>query len=88
MFPQIRIADGFRLQSAEQLVTTGCAIIKGLSGNAAFPAPTVDLKTVQAAVDDLSAAEGSAGLLDITSTIPTERNAADTPRSAAAVESL
>ena len=56
MFKNIRIADGFRLQSAEQLVTTGCAIIKGLTGNAAFPAPTVDLKTVQTAVDDLSAA--------------------------------
>jgi len=56
MFAHIRIADGFRLQSAEQLVTTGCAIIKGLTGNAAFPAPTVDLKAVQAAVDDLSAA--------------------------------
>jgi hypothetical protein len=56
MFGDTRIADGFRLQSAEQLVTTGCAIIKGLTGNAAFPAPTVDLKTVQAAVDDLSAA--------------------------------
>ena len=56
MFPQIRIADGFRLQSAELLVATGCAIIKGLTGNAAFPAPTVDLNTVQAAVDDLSAA--------------------------------
>jgi hypothetical protein len=56
MFPHIRIADGFRLQSAEQLVTTGCAIIKGLTGNADFPAPTVDLKAVQAAVDDLSAA--------------------------------
>jgi hypothetical protein len=56
MFAHIRIADGFRLQSAEQLVATGCAIIKGLTGNTAFPAPTVDLKTVQAAVDDLSAA--------------------------------
>jgi hypothetical protein len=56
MFSQNRIADGFRLQSAEQLVATGCAIIKGLTGNAAFPAPTVDLKTVQIAVDDLSAA--------------------------------
>jgi hypothetical protein len=56
MFSQIRIADGFRLQSAEQLVATGCAIIKGLTGNAAFPAPTVDLKTVQTSVDDLSAA--------------------------------
>jgi hypothetical protein len=56
MFPNIHIADGFRLQSAEQLVTTGCTIIKGLTGNAAFPAPTVDLKAVQAAVDDLSAA--------------------------------
>jgi hypothetical protein len=56
MFSQIRIADGFRLQTAEQLVTTGGAIIKGLTGNAAFPEPTVDLKTVQTAVDDLSAA--------------------------------
>jgi hypothetical protein len=56
MFAHIRVADGFRLQSAEQLVATGCPIIKGLTGNAAFPAPTVDLKTVQAAIDDLSAA--------------------------------
>jgi hypothetical protein len=36
MFAQIRIADGFRLQSAEQLVTTGGAIIKGLTGKGAF----------------------------------------------------
>jgi hypothetical protein len=56
MFSQIRIADGFSLQSAEQLVATGCAIIKGLTGNDAFPAPAVDLKTVKSAVDDLSAA--------------------------------
>jgi hypothetical protein len=56
MFSQIQIADGFRLQSAKQLVITGCAIVKGLTGNAAFPAPTVDLKTVQTAIDDLSAA--------------------------------
>ena len=32
------------------------AVITGLTGNAAFPAPTVDLKAVQAAADDLNAA--------------------------------
>ncbi len=36
MFPQIRIADGFRLQSAEQLVVIGCAIIERLTGNPAL----------------------------------------------------
>ena len=54
MFPQIRIADG--LQSAERLITTAGAIINGLTGNPSFSSPPVDLKTVQAAVDDLNAA--------------------------------
>jgi hypothetical protein len=56
MFPKIRIADGLRTQSAERLITTAGAIINGLTGNPSFPSPPVDLKTVQAAVDDLSAA--------------------------------
>jgi hypothetical protein len=56
MNQQIRIADKFRRQSAEQLVAMAGAIISGLTDNPAFPAPTVDLKTVQAATDDLSAA--------------------------------
>ena len=53
---RIRIADGFRKQSAEQLVTMADAVITGLTNNPAFPAPTVDLKAVQAAADDLNAA--------------------------------
>ena len=56
MSQQIPIADGFRSQSAKQLVTAAGAIISGLTGNAAFPAPPVALKTVQAAVDDLNSA--------------------------------
>jgi hypothetical protein len=56
MSPKIRIADGLLIQSAERLITTAGAIITGLTGNPAYPSPPVDLKTVQAAVDDLSAA--------------------------------
>jgi len=53
---RVRIADRFKRQSAEQLVTMAGAVITGLTGNPAFPAPTVDLKIVQAAADDLKAA--------------------------------
>jgi hypothetical protein len=56
MFTRIRIADRFMRQSAEQLVAMAGAIITGLTDNPAFPTPTVDLKTVQAAADDLNAA--------------------------------
>jgi hypothetical protein len=56
MNQQIRIADKFKKQSAEQLVVMAGAIITGLIDNPAFPAPAVDLKDVQAAADDLSAA--------------------------------
>jgi hypothetical protein len=56
MFPNIRIADGLLTQTAERLITTAGAIINGMTGNPYFPAPPVDLKTVQAAVDDLNAA--------------------------------
>jgi hypothetical protein len=51
-----RIADGLKTQSAEQLVTMAGAVITGLTDNPSFPAPTVDLKTVQAAADELKAA--------------------------------
>ena len=53
---RVRVADRFKRQSAEQLVTAAGAVIAGLTNNPAFPAPTVDLKTVQAAADDLNAA--------------------------------
>lgn len=51
-----RIADGFLKQSAVELVATAGAVLSGLTNNPAFPAPTVDLKVVQAAADDLTAA--------------------------------
>ncbi len=56
MSPRARIADRLKSQSAEQLVTMAGAIIAGFTNNPAFPAPTVDLKTVQAAVEELNAA--------------------------------
>ena len=56
MSQRVRIADRFKAQSAEQLVTMAGAVITGLTNNPAFPAPTVDRKAVQAAADDLNAA--------------------------------
>jgi hypothetical protein len=56
MAPHIRIADGLRTQTVEQLINTAGSIINGMIGNPSFPSPPVDLKTVQAAVDDLTAA--------------------------------
>jgi hypothetical protein len=56
MTPRIRIADRLMKQSADQLVTMAGAVVTGLSNNPAFPAPTVDLKAVQAAVDQLNVA--------------------------------
>ena len=53
---RVRIADRFKIQSAEQLVTTAGAVVTGLTNNLAFPAPTVDLKALQAAADALNAA--------------------------------
>jgi hypothetical protein len=51
-----RVVDRFMKQSAEQLVTMAGAVVNGLTGNPAFPAPTVDLKAVQSAADGLNAA--------------------------------
>jgi hypothetical protein len=56
MTQRIRIAEKFTQQSADQLVTMAGAVIAGLSNNPTFPAPTVDLKTVQAAAEGLNAA--------------------------------
>ncbi len=46
-----RIADKFKRQSAEPLVTLAGAVITGLTGDPAFPAPTVGLKALEAAAD-------------------------------------
>ena len=56
MSSRVRVADRIQKQSAEQLVIVAGTIITGLTNNPAFPAPTVDLKTVQAAADGLNAA--------------------------------
>jgi hypothetical protein len=56
MPPSIRIVDGFRTQANEQLATAAGTVITGLTNNPAFPSLPVDLKTVQAALDDLNAA--------------------------------
>jgi hypothetical protein len=56
MSKRIRIADRLKSQSAEQLVAMAGAIVTGLTDNPAFPAPTVDLKTVQAAAEELNMA--------------------------------
>lgn len=48
-FSAKRIADMLKTQSAEQLVSMAGAVISGLTNNPAFPAPTVELKAVQAA---------------------------------------
>ena len=53
---RILVADRFSRQSAEQLVTMAGAVITGLTNNPAFPTPTVDLKAVQGAAEDLKAA--------------------------------
>ncbi len=51
MSQRARIADKFKKQSAEQLVTMAGAVIAGLTGNPSFPAPTVEIKAVQEAAD-------------------------------------
>jgi hypothetical protein len=56
MSTHVRIADRLTTQPAEQLVATAATIITGLTQNPAFSSPPVDLKTVQAAVDDLNSA--------------------------------
>ena len=56
MSTYVRAVGVSRNQSAEQLVAICEGIIKGLTDNPAFPNPPVDLKTLQAAVDGLSAA--------------------------------
>ena len=54
--PQPQIANKLHKQSAGQLLILAGAVIAGLTNNPAFPNPPVDLKTLQAAADDLNAA--------------------------------
>jgi Fibronectin type III domain len=52
----IRILTKFKRTTVLQLIAIAVAVIKGMTGNAIFPDPPVDMKTTQAAVDDLNAA--------------------------------
>ena len=56
MSQHIRAVGVSRGQSAEQLVAVCGGILKGLTDNPVYPSPPVDLKTVQAAIDELNAA--------------------------------
>src|SRR5438876_5916376 len=53
---QVKPVLGFKTQSDQQIVTTASAVIKEMTGNTAFSNPPVELKAVQAAVDELNAA--------------------------------
>jgi len=52
----LRVLTGFSKYSDQQLATLAGAVIKGLAGNKAFPAPPVDLAAVQTALDEFGAA--------------------------------
>jgi uncharacterized protein (UPF0261 family) len=52
----IRIAQGYRQMTDARLIAAAGAAIQGLTGNARFTSPTVDLKTVQTALDEFAAA--------------------------------
>jgi hypothetical protein len=56
MSNRVRVANRLGRQSAEQIVVMAEAVISGLTDNPAFPNPTVALKDLQAAADDLKSA--------------------------------
>ena len=56
MTQSARIIIGFRSFSNDQLATVAVAVIKGMTGNKAFPNPPVDLTAVQTALDEYLAA--------------------------------
>jgi hypothetical protein len=56
MSSHIRIVQGYRTQPDGPLIASAGTVIQGLTGNARFANPPVDLKTAQAALDELIAA--------------------------------
>lgn len=56
MAPHIRALTGFKGQTDQQIIATAGAVLKGLSGNPAFPSPPGELAALQSAFDELNAA--------------------------------
>ena len=56
MSTQLRVLLGFTNAPDHQLEETAGAVIKGLTGNAAYPTPPVQLPAVQTALTNFSAA--------------------------------
>ena len=56
MTQKARITIGFSNFSDQQLAIVAAAVIKGMTGNKAYPNPPVDLTAAQTALDDFQAA--------------------------------
>ncbi len=56
MSPRVRAVAGFKRLTDPQLITTGRGVVKETKDNPNFPNPPEELKTLESAVDELSAA--------------------------------
>jgi hypothetical protein len=56
MSPQVRAVVGFKRFTDPQLITTGREVVKEMKDNRNFPNPPEELKTLDSAVEELSAA--------------------------------
>ncbi len=56
MSPRVPAVIGFKRFNDPQLVTTGRGVVKEMKGNPNFPNPPEELKTLESAVEELSAA--------------------------------
>ena len=56
MSPRVRAVAGFKRFTDPQLVTTGRGVVKEMKDNPNFPNPPEELKALESAVEELSAA--------------------------------
>jgi len=56
MSPRVRAVAGFKRFTDPQLITTGRGVVKEMKDNPNFPNPPEELKTLEGAVEELSAA--------------------------------
>ena len=56
MSPRVRAVIGFKRFNDPQLVTTGRGVVKEMKDNPNFPNPPEELKALESAVEELSAA--------------------------------